>query len=217
MGSDVYSSKIRSLLIHIFEKFLWAKTIVKSPRMQEKLKLKNAVIIPNGVNLKDFYPINKNTARKKLGWDNRIYILFSADPNRPEKNYKLASAAISTIKDADINLIPLVGIPYPLMNYYYNACDLLLLTSLYEGSPNVIKEALACNCPIVSTNVGDVSERLSGVDGCFICDFKPADVALKIKLALKHKKSIKGRISIQDLDQIKIAKQIIAVYEKVAV
>ena len=44
---------------------------------------------------------------------------------------------------------------------YYNSVDCLILTSFHEGSPNVIKEAMACNLPIVSTKVGDVEEIIN--------------------------------------------------------
>ena len=57
-----------------------------------------------------------------------------------------------------------------LIPYYMNSADCILFTSIQEGSPNVIKEALACNIPIVSTNVGDVKERLETIDGCFVID-----------------------------------------------
>jgi teichuronic acid biosynthesis glycosyltransferase TuaC len=64
-----------------------------------------------------------------------------------------------------------------------NAADLLLLTSLTEGSPQVIKEAMACNCPIVATDVGDIREIIGYTDGCYITTFKPSDVAVKIQAA----------------------------------
>ena len=103
------------------------------------------------------------------------------------------------------------------MPLYLNASDLLLSTSLWEGSPNVIKEAMACNCPIVTTNVGDVKWLLDGVEGCLITTNDPKDVADKIKKALNFKGRTKGRDKLISLglDSEHIAKKIIKVYEEV--
>ncbi len=102
------------------------------------------------------------------------------------------------------------------MHIYLNATDVLLLTSKWEGSPNVIKEAMACNCPIVSTNVGDVKWLLDGVEGCFITTNDPRDVADKINKALNFKSKTKGRDKLFRLgfDSEHIAKKIIKVYEE---
>jgi len=98
-----------------------------------------------------------------------------------------------------------------------NAADLLLSTSLWEGSPNIIKEAMACNCPIVSTDVGDVKWLLDGVEGCFITTNDPNDIANKIRKALDIKGKTKGREKLISLglDSKNIAKKIVSVYEEV--
>ncbi len=102
------------------------------------------------------------------------------------------------------------------MPLYFNGSDLLLSTSLCEGSPNVIKVAIACNCPIVSTNVGDVRWLLDDVEGCFITTNDPRDVADKINKALNFKSKTKGRDKLFRLgfDSEHIAKKIIKVYEE---
>jgi glycosyltransferase involved in cell wall biosynthesis len=101
-----------------------------------------------------------------------------------------------------------------------NASDVLILSSLHEGSPNVIKEAMACNCPIVTTNVGDVKWVLDNTDGCYISSFDPKEYVEKIKLALEFSEKngrTKGRDRIIELglDSVTIAKKIINVYQKV--
>ena len=95
--------------------------------------------------------------------------------------------------------------------------ELVILTSLWEGSPNVIKEAMACNCPIVSTNVGDVRWVIGDTEGCYITSFDPEDVAEKIKLALEFGKRTNGRDRIIELglDSETIAKRLIDIYSKV--
>ena len=92
------------------------------------------------------------------------------------------------------------------------AIDLALMTSFTEGSPQFIKEALACNCPVVSTDVGDVKILLNPIDGSFICSYLPEDVAKKIKIALENNNPVLSRTKIKHLDNQLIAQQIIKVY-----
>ena len=97
-----------------------------------------------------------------------------------------------------------------------NACDLLIFTSMHEGSPNVIKEALACNLPIVSVDVGDVSRRLRGIEGCAIAaDDRPGTLARELTRVLKAKQAIDGRSALMDLDERTLTRKVIAVYQSV--
>ena len=218
MGSDVKQSGLWKLLIRYFIKHKWQKTIVKSLEMKKELGIDKVVVIPNGVDLEIFKPLDKNEYRKKLGWrqDSRI-VLFAANPKRPEKNFSLAQKAIADINIEDIELKVIYNVPHNEMPLYLNASDLLLSTSLWEGSPNVIKEAMSCNCPIVTTNVGDVKWLLEGVEGCFITTYDPKDVADKIKNSLNFKGKTKGRDKLISLglDSEHIAKKIIKVYAEV--
>jgi teichuronic acid biosynthesis glycosyltransferase TuaC len=165
--------------------------IVKSRKMSQALKGKAHHVIPNGVCLEDFYPTDKIQARKTLGYnEEKKLVIFIADPpGRPEKNFELADSAMKLVNDPGIELKCLCSLTKETLNLYYSAADMLLLTSLHEGSPNVIKEAMACGCPLVSTDVGDVRENISGVDGCYVCTFDPHDVAAKIKTAVNFGKT----------------------------
>jgi len=99
------------------------------------------------------------------------------------------------------------------MPFYINAADVVLLTSLWEGSPNVIKESMACNRPIVSTDVGDVNHLLNGLDGCYVTSFNEEKIMQKILLALEFPE-IQGinRIKQLELDSNTIAKKLITHY-----
>jgi glycosyltransferase involved in cell wall biosynthesis len=102
---------------------------------------------------------------------------------------------------------------------YLNEADVLAFSSFMEGSPNVIKEAMACNCPIVSTDVGDVRWVLGDTKGCYIASFDPADFAKKMELAIHFSQVVgrtKGRqrIVALGLDMNTVAKRIMAVYKK---
>lgn len=216
MGSDIYSQSylIKKLTI-VFSKYFWKKSIVKSERMRSLLP--NSVVIPNGVNFDTFYPVERQLAIKetKFATDKKNIIFIAEDIDSHEKNFILAKNAIELLKDDSVVLIPVSGKLQDELKYFYSSASLLLMTSLSEGSPNVIKEAMACNCPIVSTDVGDVKELIGSTAGCYITSFEPKDIIEKIKLAIKFGKRTDGRERIKHLDSTTIAKKIIEVYKEV--
>jgi glycosyltransferase involved in cell wall biosynthesis len=201
MGSDVNRSRIELFIIRFFVRHLWVMTIVKSEDMRKKLNSKgNVQVVPNGVDVDSFIELDKLVCRSKLGLDEKkYYVLFGADPKRREKNFDLAKLAVNKISEYDINILTLNGIPHDLVPLYINAADLLILTSVYEGSPNIVKEAMACNCPIVSTDVGDVSWLLSGIEGCYICKADDKDLALSLKDCLHRNSHTNGRKKLIEL------------------
>jgi len=220
-GTVTRVSLILAKINSILASWVYDYSIVKSEQMLTCLSTTRVSIVPNGVDLSFFQPIDKLKARDVLGLcHNDKILIFVSRISRKEKNYKLAQNAVKLIKNFTINLIPVYDVPQSKIPYYYNAADVLLLTSYHEGSPNVIKEAMACNCPIVSTDVGDVKWVLGGTEGCYIASFNPVIYAEKIKLALnfsKEKGRTKGRERIIQLglDSETVAKKIIDIYEKV--
>lgn len=216
MGSDTHMGFFWKSIIKAFYRFRWKETIVKSAPMKKRISLSNAIVIPNGVNFRLFKPVEKNIARMKVGFNDKTrHIVFIACPERPEKNYRLAKKAVELVNNDSIELNAVSNVDQNIIPYYMNAADILLLTSLWEGSPNVIKEAMACNCPIVSTDVGDVKEVIGKTDGCHICSYDPENVTDKIKKALDFDKRTNGREKIKYLDEKIIARKIIGVYNKV--
>jgi len=214
MGSDTKLAGWNRIFVQIFHRFLWEKTIIKSERMKNELKLTSVEIIPNGVDLKKIEELEKNiniNARKKM-------ILFASDPNREEKNYTLAKQAIELLGSDNIELKVVYNVPHEEVLMEILNCSLLLLTSKWEGSPNIVKEAMACNCPIVATDVGDVKWLFGNEPGHYLTSFDPRNVAAKIKLALsfaEEKSRTMGRQRIIELglDSETVAKRIIKVYE----
>ena len=101
------------------------------------------------------------------------------------------------------------------MSLYYSAADLLLVTSSLEGSPNVVKEAMACNCPIVSTDIADIKEVIGKTKGCYLKNFDPENISDKIKMVLKDRKRTSGREDIRWLSSDSIAKRVINLYDNV--
>ncbi len=218
LGSDVNGSFFWRFIINMFSKFCWSLTIVKSDRMKKKLGIPRILVIPNGVDLDVFKEMDKVQCRDKLGLEqDKQYILFPSEPERKVKNYSLAKRATDISNIKNVSLITIGKIPHNQIPIYINASDLMILTSISEGSPNVIKEAMACNCPIVSTDVGDVKWLLDGLDGCYIVNADPQSISGKIILSLEKNKKTEGRKRLIELglDSETVAKKIIGVYESV--
>lgn len=223
MGSDVNSGKLYIFIIKLFRfLFRWKAIVVKSEEMYKALKINSVTIIPNGVDLSEFKVINSNDCRIRLNWNiYKKHILFGANPNRKEKNYELFNQAISCLQTNDVNVHVLENVPHEEIPYYLNAAHVVVLTSLWEGSPNIIKEAMACNRPIVTTKVGDVEWLLEGVEGCFISDFNSIEISKNIVSALEfvnHNLITRGREKLikLGLDADDIARRLIAIYQNVS-
>lgn len=215
MGSDLLQcGKLVQFAIRLFYRFLWKETIVKSQEM--KRILPRAILIPNGINLNLFTPLHRATAFLITGFDpSEKNILFVAkNPNSKVKNLSLAVEAIRMLQDPKAKLKIISEIEADKMPWFYNAADLLLVTSLTEGSSNVIKEALASDCPVVSTNAGDAHSLLPSIKGCHITSFDQTDIAGKIKDVLNSGQRIEGRKCVLDLNEVEIARHIIELYFK---
>ena len=219
MGSDVKASSLYKMIIRMFASFFgWREIVVKSRDMYEDLNIKRAKIIPNGVDMNMFKPLDKNESRQRLGWDSKkINILFPANPSRIEKDFSLAKNAVGLL-NVDMAMHVFGQVDHRMTPMYFNAADVVFLTSKWEGSPNVIKEAMACGCPIVSVDVGDVRERMEGVEGCYVSNTRnPEELAdlLKKALAFDGKTTGREKIIADGLDNRQVAHKLIAIYEKV--
>ena len=222
VGSNDYNGNIEVMSKYVvklnkfFAKYFYHYNIVKSDEMLKVLNLTNSMVISNGVDFKKFYDIPKAKAKSYLNEDLAIRkVLFCSDPKRPEKNYKLAKKAVESLSDKSVVIRSLSGIDQEKLVYYYNSSDCLLLTSFHEGSPNVIKEAMACNVPIVSTDVGDVRDVIGNTEGCFVTSFEQKEVTDKIKNALLFNKKTNGSDNIKHLEESVVAQKIINIYKKV--
>lgn len=215
-GCDINRIDLR-ILSNIATKCARHNIFVSEDLANKAKTTKKQSVIPYGIDVeKSFRPLNKRECRKTLNFNQKERIgLFSSSFGRIEKNYELAKKAMFLV--GDVRLIEL-SLTYSRDQVValLNACDFLLLTSIREGSPQVIKEAMACNCPIVSTEVGDVKEVIGDTEGCYIASYQPKDVAQKIGMALGFGRKTNGReriLSLQ-LDLDSIADRIIKVYER---
>lgn len=228
MGSDLLGSvnkkgiytgwgKVLVAVNRAFSRYRYDFNIVRTKAMKAILKKStNVEIVPNGVDFTVFYPMEKENARKRLGiTDNNKMVLFISDPDNPVKNFSLAKRAFESLRLENSELKVVCGQTHEALNLYYNAADLLLFTSFHEGSPNVIKEAMACNCPIVSTDVGDVRDITGKIEGTYLCSFDARDVSEKIGEAVGFGRRTNGREMITHLEVDRVAKRIIDIYGSV--
>jgi glycosyltransferase involved in cell wall biosynthesis len=172
-------------------------------------------MLPNGVDLRRFRPIDRLECQGRLGWDpSRKHVLFPANPSRPEKRFGLAEACVARLNQsgADIDLHVLKDVRHEEVPWWLNAARAILVTSTHEGSPNAVKEALACNVPVVSVDVGDVQARIGGIDGCFIADPTPEDLAGKLGHVFERKEPIDARRQLDDVSLEHVAEKLREIY-----
>jgi len=177
-----------------------------------------AVVIPDGVDTDLFCPGSQNEARKELGWNTeRPVVLFNIGNDARKKGFDLAKDAMAVVRLAvpGAQLQVVQEVDPSRMPTYYRAADALLCTSLNEGSPNVVKEALACNLPVVSVPVGDVSERLAAVRPSAVVPRDPNAIAKALAEILLTRERSNGREHVIHLGLNEIAERVIAVYRSV--
>ncbi len=198
-------------------------TITKSEEMELRLppsSRKRNNVIPNGVDMSQFEPMLKDVARRRLGWNSRRKnLLFVGNPDFPRKNVKLAQAVRDELLQRGIQVELRIAwhVEPDLVPVWMAASDVLVFTSLFEGSPNTVKEAMAMELPVVSAPVGDVPERFRDVEGTFVAERDPKAMANKVELALEYDRAPATRVAIAELSIDTIAERIVALYRNLTV
>jgi glycosyltransferase involved in cell wall biosynthesis len=222
LNPDVNASAIRSALGKLLSQLsaLRAKQIIcVSAGLKARLwwKKNHATVIPSGLDLTIFCPRPRNEARSELGWGNEdCVVLFNAGRDQTNKRLDLAQSAVDVARTAcgGIKFIVLNGHVEPKeIPTYLNAADCLILTSNSEGSPNVVKEALACNLPVVTVDVGDVRERLAGIRPSRIVERDPQALGQALAKILSEGKRSNGFEAVQGLSLDRLSTHILSVYE----
>jgi glycosyltransferase involved in cell wall biosynthesis len=192
-------------------------TIATSRRVQTALRRPDAAIVPCGVDTELFRPMPRDRVRAELKLPADAPLVLFAGMRRPEKRFDLVEMAVEQLRAErpDLRLVVADREPHERMSLYMNACDVLILASEGEGSPMVIKEAMACNLPIVSVDVGDVAEVIGGTAGCFMAEREPAALAAGLAQALQFGGRTDGRAAIMHLSLDTIAGRLEAIYRAV--
>jgi teichuronic acid biosynthesis glycosyltransferase TuaC len=190
---------------------------VKTEQMKKASQREDAFVLADGINFDIFQPQSRDETRAKLGWDQeRYYVIFANNPAIPVKNFPLAQQAIKYLRQRgiDAELVVANGLPQSTVVQYINASNALILTSIAEGSPNVVREAMACNVPVVATDVGDVASVLAKTEGCSVCPHDAAALAQGLEKALKHTERTSGRADTAHLAVQFLVMQVEVMYEQ---
>jgi glycosyltransferase involved in cell wall biosynthesis len=222
-GSIPLASRVRAAVIRAHA-MLFAATITKTQEMHDRLPgpaRRHNSVIANGVDTKLFEPLDPREARRRLGWDeNERVVLFAATKiDIPRKRRLLAEAACAELESriGPVRLHVSGLTPPDEMPVMMSAADCLLHTASLEGSPNVVKEAMACNLPVVATPSGDVPELLDGIYPSFVCEPSADSLADALERVFEASRRSNGRVKIEDsLSATAVASRVLDVYEKIA-
>lgn len=180
---------------------------------------KKYALLPCGVDLSDLQLTDKTEARRRMNLDaSKRYVLFAGAFNNAVKNALLAKEAVALLHDDNVKLLELKGYSRDEVTLLMCTADVLLMTSFTEGSPQVVKEAMACGCPIVSVDVGDVKERIDGEAGCYVAKTRePKELTELLQKALTFEGKTKGREKLlgDGLDNEQVAQKLIGIYNHV--
>lgn len=222
-GSDINQDAVYKYSKHAIRLSAW--NIFVSTKNIEKVGQQhaaNASLIPCGIDEKLFMSMEKIDCRRQLAergmWkeeNEKKYVLFSKMFTDEVKDYPLAKATVDLLND--VELLEFKGYSREESVLLMNAVDAVLLTSKTEGSPQVIKEAMACGCPIVSVDVGDVKERIEGVEGCYLVESRdPSELAEALGKAIVYGRT-NGREALmkQNLSNTQIAERIVKIYREI--
>jgi glycosyltransferase involved in cell wall biosynthesis len=196
------------------------RIICVSRQLKERLwwNRSRAQVLPSGVDTARFHPLGKNEVRVRLGWtENDKVVISSAGTDPARKGLHLAQASIEVAESlcGKIRFVVLDGhTKHCDMPIVLNAADCFLLTSDSEGSPNVVKESIACGLPVISVDVGDVKERLLQVHPSRIVSRDPRDIGQALAEILMKPERSNGAQSIQELSAEKFAQRVLQVYEE---
>ena len=220
-GSDINQPKVRPLSKLAIRLSAWNVFVSKrNITLAGAVEGTKASLIPCGVALSEEQKMTRAEARKTLGWsaaDKKV--LFAGAFDNAVKDLELAKAAMKELENEGVSeLVELKGYTREEVNRLMCAVDCLLMTSKTEGSPQVIKEAMACGCPIVSVDVGDVAERTEGVSGCFVVKSRePRDIAEALNKAIAFEGKTNGRehVLAAGLTNEQVAARLEAIYREI--
>ena len=175
-------------------------------------------VIPCGIDLERFKPMDPLACKRRLGWSTEsFHVLFASSNGDPVKRPWLAKDAVAQLNNPvrPPELHYLTAIPNTEVPVWLNASDVLLLTSMHEGSPTIVKEALACGLPVVAVDVGDVAERIEGIEGCYVARPQPAELAAKLSLVRQRGQRLDCRTRLEELSTVSVAQRLKRCYEDI--
>lgn len=195
-----------------------AAVIVQSREMKRKLWLTTAEVIPCGVDLDLFRPLDPREARRKAGLDpKKKYVLFAYNPGEQRKRFDLIEAAVERAKQQvpQLEILQVRGKPHAQMPLYLNAANVVVIASLLEGGPLVTKEAMAVNLPVITVDVGDAVDLIHEGDGNYLVLRDVESIAAKIVEVCRRGERSRGRDRLAPYSMEATARKILEVYARV--
>ena len=190
--------------------------IVKSNEMKQRLRLESAHVIPNGVDLNLFRPMDCAEARRALGLDPaKKFVLFAYNRAELRKRYDLVESAVVRAREQvpELEILHVYRVPQEQMPLYINAADLMVMASTIEGSPNVVKEALACNLPVVTVDVGDAAELIERTKGHHLVPPEVGSIAASIVEVCRRGTRARSRDRMAHFSIESVAERVREVYQ----
>jgi len=217
-GSKILSSRIQTVCSRLTGIFS-TRTIVMSHRMKNHLwnsKSDRIVVIPEGLLLSKFTPGDKKEARAKLGWKTNPFTVIFFYEGQAVKNASLAHSAFKIFQkehpEAVLEIIS--GYNHEDLVNVYRAADCMIITSFHEGSNNSVKEAMACDLPIVSVACGDAEERLDPVYNSFVTPYKDQEMADRLALIYSRGERSNGSSFIDEVTIATSSMKVAELYKK---
>lgn len=208
----VFSRKIKSIALRMSD-FVIA---VEDELLTELGFRGKSAVVPCGVNVELFRPLDRKACRESLNLpqDKRI-VFFPASPENKQKGFDILKGAVENLGRNDVLVVTAGNIRHEEMPLYMNAADVVVQLSVFEASPAVVKEAMATNTPLVFTDTGDAKKIIDGVEGCYLCERKSESVVEVLREALSFEGKCNGRERIleEEVTLEGISKKIIQVYE----
>jgi len=197
---------------------LASAVIVKNAELKRCLRLPSAQVIPNGVDLELFKPLDRDNARRILELDPKTKLmLFPYNPARAVKRFDVIESAVTRARQVipELEILQVSAVPQSRMPLYMNAADVLVLASQSEGSPNTVKEAMATNLPVIAVDVGDTAELIGQTEGCHLVARDAKEIAAKIIEVCRKGTRTRGRDRMTKYAMGTVARQIVQVYSTV--
>ena len=217
-GSDINDKKALPFSKMAMRMSAW-NVFVSQKTIEIARPKRKFILLPCGIDLSGTQLTKKSEARQKMGLNaDKNYVLFASAFDNVVKNAPLAKEAVACLNDDHVELLELKGYSREEVTMLMCAADVFLMTSFTEGSPQVIKEAMACGCPIVSVDVGDVKERIEDVEGCYVArtrEVKELAELLKKALCFKGKTLGREKILADGLDNGSVAKKLLDIYQRI--
>jgi teichuronic acid biosynthesis glycosyltransferase TuaC len=213
-GKTTFAGKVLRQVTKLVTRAADAVIIVSESQRKHLPPSVRPHLLPSGVDFSRIPDLSVEEARRRadLPLDRRL-VLYVGPPT-VQKGYDVATAAVQLLASRlPVELVVGWNMSQDEVLLRMRACDALVFPSRQEGSPDVVKEALACDLPIVAARVGDVPERLRGIEGCEVCeDWRPETMCDALERVLRPGKGIEGRAAVQELDEARLTERLLEIY-----